>query len=184
MLGNHVPTRLPLNGMRPAAVLVGLMAKGGRDHLLLTRRTDHLPHHRGEIAFPGGGQDPQDPDLLCTALRESEEELGIRPGDVTIYGQLSDVISIHDYLVTPFVGEIQHPYPFQADPHEIDTVLELPLEDFFDPEIYRVEDWSWQGRLHPVRFYTVSEQEVWGMTAEIVHDFLDLLAPLRSGPSC
>jgi len=172
---------LPLEELRSAAVLVVLFSKGGRDHLLFTRRTEHLPHHRGEISFPGGGHDPEDADLLQTALRESDEELGIRPDDVRVYGRLDDVISIHGYRVTPFVGEIDYPYRFQVSAHEIDTVLELPLEDFFDPQVYRVEDWSWQGRLHPVRFYSVRGEEVWGMTAEIVHQFLGLLAPLRAG---
>jgi len=179
VLAGHPARQLPLAGMRPAAVLVALFPKGGRDHLLLTRRTEHLPHHRGEIAFPGGGQDPGDADLLAAALRESHEELGIRSDDVTVYGRLDDVLSIHDYRVTPFVGEIPHPYPFEVSRDEIDTVLELPLEDFFDPQVYRVEDWRWQGRLHPVRFYSVQGEEVWGMTAEIVHQLLTLLAPLR-----
>ena len=165
--------------MRPAAVLVALFSHQEHDHLLLTRRSDHLPHHRGEISFPGGGQDPQDQRLLDTALRESEEELGIRPADVRVLGQLDDVISIHDYRVTPFVAEIPYPYPFCPDPGEIETVLELPLAEFFEPSIYRVEDWSWQGRTHPVRFYTVQGEEVWGMTAEIVHQFLALLTELR-----
>ena len=132
-LSELTPRSLSLGSMRPAAVLVALFSKGGRDHLLFTRRTEHLPHHRGEISFPGGGQDPQDSDLLATALRESDEELGIRPESVTIFGQLDDVISIHDYRVTPFVGEIAYPYTFLVNRHEIETVLELPLEDFFDP---------------------------------------------------
>ncbi len=181
VLDEYAPSALPLEGMRPAAVLVTLFSKGGRDHLLFTRRTEHLPHHRGEISFPGGGQDPEDADLLQTALRESDEELGIRPEDVQLFGRLDDVISIHGYRVTPFVGEIAYPYRFEVNRHEIDAVLELPLEDFFDPQVYRVEDWSWEGRLHPVRFYSVLGEEVWGMTAEIVHRFLALLAPLRAG---
>jgi 8-oxo-dGTP pyrophosphatase MutT (NUDIX family) len=180
-LSGYTPQRLPLEDLRPAAVLVVIFSKGGRDHLLFTRRTEHLPHHRGEISFLGGGQDPEDQDLLVTALRESDEELGIRPDAVTVFGQLDDVISIHGYRVTPYVGEIPHPYPYRVNRDEIETVLELPLDAFFDPEIYRVEDWSWQGRIHPVRFYSVGGEEVWGMTAEIVHQFLTLLLPLRGG---
>jgi len=178
LFDGYTPTSLPLVDMRPAAVLAALFVKEGADHLLLTRRTDHLPHHRGEISFPGGGRDSEDDNLLSTALRESEEELGIRPGDVNIYGQLDDVLSIHGYRVTPFLGEIPYPYPIRPDAGEIDTVLELPLAEFFVPDIYRVEDWSWQGRVHPVRFYTVQGEEVWGMTAEIVHRLLSLLVPL------
>jgi len=179
-LGKYSPRRQPLQGLRPAAVLAALFDKQGQDHLLLTRRSDHLRHHRGEISFPGGGQDPVDQGLLDTALRESDEELGISRADVTIFGQLDDVISIHGYRVTPFVGEIPYPYPLRPDPGEIESVLELPLAEFFAPGVYRVEDWSWQGRIHPVRFYTVRGEEVWGMTAEIVHQLLALLAEPRT----
>lgn len=179
VLAGHDAQTLQLNGMREAAVLVALVVRDGVDHLLLTRRTDHLPHHQGEISFPGGGREARDADLLSVALRESQEELGITPADVTIFGQLDDVISIHDYRVTPFFGEIPAPYTYRVDHHEIARVLELPLADFFKPDLYRVEDWTWQGRKHPVRFYDVQGEEVWGMTAEIVFQLLRLLEPLR-----
>lgn len=178
VLGSHRPRTLADETLRPAAVLIPLFAKNGEDHLLFTRRTEHLPHHKGEISFPGGGQDKQDEGPLGAALRESEEEMGICPADVTVLGRLDDVYSIHGYRVTPFVATIPYPYPFLVNRHEIADVLELPLRAFLDPTVYRLEDWSFKGRTHPVRFYKVQGEEVWGMTAEILHQFLTLVAPL------
>jgi len=163
---------MPLEQLRPAAVLLPLFQEQGEDFVLLTRRTDDLEHHAGEISFPGGGRHPEDPDLLTTALRETEEEMGISPDHVTIYGRLDDFISVHGYRVTPFVGEFAAPYAYTANPAEIAEVIELPLRSFLAEGVWHQEDWTYRGRVHPVDFYHVGGYQVWGMTAAILRHFL------------
>jgi len=158
-------------GLRPAAVLVPLYIKDGEEWTLLTRRTDHLNHHRGEISFPGGAMNATDENLTATALRESEEEMGIRPRDVTVLGRLDDFYSVHGYHVVPFVGRVPHPYRYKVNSDEIAEVIELPLSQLRDPAVYHEEDWTFQGRVHPVSFYTAGRHVVWGLTAAILKQF-------------
>lgn len=170
-LAEPVHRELPLRQLRPAAVLVPLFRWGDEDWLLLTRRTDDLEHHAGEISFPGGGQHPEDSDLLATALRETAEEMGITPEDVTIYGRLDDFESIYNYRVTPYVGEFSAPYAYTANPAEISEVIELPLRLFLEAGAWHQENWAHRGRVHPVDFYHVNGYQVWGMTASILRHF-------------
>jgi 8-oxo-dGTP pyrophosphatase MutT (NUDIX family) len=163
---------LPLDNLRPAAVLLPLSVRNGEDWILLTRRTEQLPHHGGEIAFPGGARHEGDADLLQTALREVEEEMGIQPRDVTIFGRLDDFFSVHDYHVTPFVGSYPSPYPFRVNPAEIAEVIELPLQAFLQPGVWHQEDWHHRGRSHPVDFFRIGPWEIWGLTAAILRQFL------------
>ena len=103
--------------------------------------------------------------------------MGIRPDDLELLGTLDDTHSIHGYLVTPFVGVYPEYYSLKFNPHEIDKVIEVPLTDLLRPECFRTEDWAWQGRLHPVHFFTWQDNEIWGMTAGILKQFLDLVFP-------
>jgi 8-oxo-dGTP pyrophosphatase MutT (NUDIX family) len=162
-------------GPVPAAVLLPLFRKNGEYRVLFTKRTEHLNHHRGEISFPGGACQPDDEDSLTTALRETREEVGIAPEDVEVLGVLDDFYSIHDYLVTPFVGEFPAGYPLRPNAGEIERLIEVPLAHLLRPEIFRAEDWRWKGRIHPVYFYTCGDDEIWGLTAAILKQFLDLV---------
>lgn len=161
-------------GPVPAAVLLPLFCRDGSLQLLFTKRTDRLNHHSGEICFPGGVRHGEDPDLMTTALRETWEEVGIRPEDVEVLGALDDIVSVHDYLVTPFVGVIPGSYRFTVNPEEIERLITVPVADLLRPGSYRVEDWSWKGREMPVPFFTCGEDEIWGLTASILRQFLDL----------
>lgn len=163
-------------GLRPAAVLVPLFVKAGAAHLLLTRRTDLMRHHRGEIAFPGGVRQAEDDGLLQTALRETEEEIGIAAAEVEVIGRLDDIASVHGYRVTPFVGTFPAPCSYRLNPGEIAEVLEVPLADLRDSSRWRVEDWRHRGRIHPVHFFDLGEHDLWGMTAAIVRQLLRCLA--------
>jgi 8-oxo-dGTP pyrophosphatase MutT (NUDIX family) len=160
-------------GPVPAAVLIPLFLKNGSWHILFTKRTDHLQHHRGEISFPGGVRHPEDRDLLQTALRESWEEVGIEPSDVQILGQLDDFFSIHNYHVTPYVGVIPASYPFAPNPDEIERLMEVPLEALRDPTIFRAEEWQRDGIQRLVYFYRYGDDEIWGLTAAMLKQFLD-----------
>jgi len=169
---------IPGGELRPAAVLVPLFVRDGVDCLLFTERTDHLNHHAGEISFPGGGRHADDPDLLATALRETEEELGLVVERQAVLGRLDDFYSVHGYHVVPFVGSITAPDRLRPDPFEIAGVFEAPLEHFRDPAVHRVEDWTHRGRVHPVDFYRFGDHEIWGLTAAILRQLLEVTAGL------
>lgn len=164
---------IPVGSLRPAAVLVPLFQREGKDHLLFTERTAHLEHHAGEISFPGGGQDTDDVNLTATALRETEEELGIIQSQVEVIGRLDDYYSVHGYHVVPYVGIIPSPDNLQHDPFEIAGTFEAPLDHFRNPEIHRREDWSHRGRMHKVDFYQFETHVIWGLTAAILRQFLE-----------
>ena len=170
---------IPIDSLRPAAVLIPLYQRDGRDSLLFTERTAHLEHHPGEISFPGGGHDAEDADLSATALRETEEELGIARAQIEIIGRLDDYYSIHGFHVVPFVGTIPMPDNLQHDLFEIAGTFEAPLDDLRDPSIHRVEDWQHLGRTHLVDFYQFEEHTIWGLTAAILRQFLEETAGFK-----
>lgn len=167
---------IPPQELRPAAVLLPLLIRNGEEYVLFTRRTEHLPHHAGEISFPGGARQGEDVDLAATALRETEEEIGIPAAAITVHGRLDDYWSIHGYHVVPFVGTIPHPFPYRVDAREIAALIEAPLDHFRTPGVHHVEDWSHQGRTHPVDFYRYGDEVIWGLTAAILRQFLELTA--------
>ena len=164
--------------LRSAAVLVPLFLRDGQPWVLFTRRTEHLKNHGGEISFPGGGAESQDVDFWQTALRETEEEVGIRVADVNRLGQLDDFYSVYGYRVKVCVGSYRDNYPYQSDSYEIAELIELPLERLCDPAIYHQEDWQHKGRMFPVDFYQLDGHNIWGMTAAILKQLLERLEPL------
>lgn len=169
---------ITLGELRQAAVLVPLFLRDGQDHLLFTVRTSHLVHHAGEISFPGGGRDAADTDLIVTALRETEEELGIGRQKVEVLGRLDDFYSIHGYHVVPYVGVIADPGQLCIDPFEIAATFAAPLSHFREPGVHHVEDWSHRGRIHAVNFYRYEDHVIWGLTAAILRQLLEETAQL------
>src|SRR5262245_37876935 len=127
-------------GARRAAVLLPLYRVGEEHFVLLTRRSEHVAHHKGQISCPGGAVDPEDADALAAALRETEEEVGIAPADVRILGALDDVeATVSGFVITPFVGLIPYPYPLRLNAHEIAELVLVPLATFCDPTRLREE---------------------------------------------
>jgi len=162
-------------GMTRAAVLIPLFKKNGEYHILFTRRTDKVEHHKGQISFPGGRKDEADKDLLATALREAEEEMGIRREDVQVLGELDDICTVTHFCVSPFVGVIPYPYPFRVSPREIEEVIEVPLAVLFEKSNLRKEFRELQGKRWPVYYYQYDRHTIWGATASILKQLLDLL---------
>ncbi len=158
-----------------AAVLIPLFVKNGEYHILFTRRTDQVEHHKGQISFPGGRKDGADRDLLATALREAEEEMGIRPEDVHVLGELDDICTVTNFCVSPFVGLIPYPYSFRVNPREIEEVIEVPLIVLFEKSNFRREFRGLEGKMWPVYFYRHDRHTIWGATASILKQLLDLL---------
>jgi 8-oxo-dGTP pyrophosphatase MutT (NUDIX family) len=175
---------IPAAVLRPAAVLLPLLIRNGEECVLFTRRTEHLPHHAGEICFPGGASHAGDADLAATALRETEEEIGVPAACVELHGRLDDFLSIHGYHVVPYVGTIPYPFSYQVAGHEIAELIEAPLDHFRSPGVHHVEDWTHHGRVHPVDFYRYGEHVIWGLTAAILRQFLDVTDPAarEAGP--
>lgn len=176
ILGARQKRELPRAGQTVAAVLIPLFEKQGAVHVLLTRRSDAVEHHKGEISFPGGKLDDTDPDLLSCALRETSEEVGVDPADVQILGELDDFYTVAtNFLVVPFVGSIPFPYDFTPSEREIAEVLDVPLDVFFDPARRSEEIWNVHGKPLEVVFYRWREHTIWGATARILKHFTRLL---------
>jgi 8-oxo-dGTP pyrophosphatase MutT (NUDIX family) len=181
ILNSRQKTVLPRLDFTVAAVLFPIYYKDGAPTVLLTRRSNHVEHHKGEISFPGGKMDDTDPDLLSCALRETAEEVGIRPEDVRILGELDDFYTVAtSYLVVPFVGVLPYPYEFKPSAREIDEVLSVPLEIFFDPSRRSEETWHYRDMDIEVVFYKWQGHNIWGATARILKHFTELIEDGRS----
>ena len=162
--------------MRRAAVLLPLYEERGESYVLFTRRTDAVEHHKGQISLPGGSEDASDAGPLATALRETEEELGIAPAQVEILGTMDDVYTVvSGFVITPFVGVIPHAIPLRVNPHEIAEVLTVPLATFRHPGSLRVEEREREGERIQVYFYHHGRHEIWGATGRIMKDFVDIV---------
>lgn len=170
---------LAADGRILAAVLVPLLVVDGAPSLLFTRRATHLPHHQGQIAFPGGRHADEDPDRAATALREAHEEIGLAPTDVQLLGPLDDLeTSATRFLITPFVGLVPHPYPWRPSPDEVDAIFTVPLETLRAPDTERRERWDFGGREIEVVTYPVEGHVIWGATQRITRNLLDVLETL------
>jgi 8-oxo-dGTP pyrophosphatase MutT (NUDIX family) len=159
----------------PAAVLLPLFQKQGRTHILLTKRTDKVEQHKGQISFPGGAFDYRDLDCLTTALRETEEEIGLEMDTVEILGELDDTVTITQFRICPYVGLIPYPYPFKLSPFEVDRLIELPLEIVLDPSKFQEGPITWGGRTFMNFYLDYQGDFIWGATARILKNFVEVL---------
>ncbi|WP_312908845.1 NUDIX hydrolase [Natronosalvus caseinilyticus] len=163
-----------------AAVLTPVIDRDGEDHLLFTRRADHLGEHPGQMSFPGGGREPQDDSILETALREADEEIGLEPSAVDVVGQLDDIRTVTEYAVTPFVGRIPDRL-YDPDEREVAEIVVLPLSAFLDPDNY-----EYDRRDHPyygdivIHYFHVDGYTVWGATGRILVQLLELSTPFEA----
>jgi 8-oxo-dGTP pyrophosphatase MutT (NUDIX family) len=176
ILVGRVRTEVDDASLTCAAVLVPLLLKEGEWHVLVTQRTQHVEHHKGQMSFPGGACDPGDADLMATALRETFEEVGVPPEEVEILGALDDFVTITHFAVTPFVGVIPHPFDYRLNGHEVEDVAEVPLSFLLDPSHLRVEQREYNGRLYDVLFWDYGPYTIWGATARILKSFVDLIS--------
>ncbi len=169
--------RLDVRGRTDAAVLVPLYLQDGRLHAVFTRRREDLRRHAGEISFPGGRYDEGEPDLVATALREADEEIGLPADAVEILGALQPTPTIATgYAVYPFVGLIEPGRTWTLSAREVSEVIEFSLAELL----------AGYGRRRLVRrglpirtdTYVVGERLIWGATARILADLFDRIAPL------
>jgi 8-oxo-dGTP pyrophosphatase MutT (NUDIX family) len=159
-----------------AAVLVPLFNKGGSCHLLFTKRTEQVKYHKGEISFPGGMLDKEDQSLERTALREAFEEIGLKEEDVQLIGALDDILTTTQFIVTPFVGLFSYPYPFQTSPVEIAELIEVPLSFLLNKDNFAEHEITRMGQRDIIFAYQYGGHTIWGATARILKQFLDLIS--------
>ena len=177
-LASYPRQELSVPGRRLAAVLLPLYQHQEAYGLIFTQRSHTLYYHRGQIAFPGGGHEEYDPSLQHTALRESAEEIGLQPTHVRVLGQLDDLLTTgSNYLIRPFVGTIPYPYPFVLDTRETASIIEVPLGWLHQHNPPSEEQRQHDGRLVRSFFFDYEGHVIWGATAKIVKQFLDLLGP-------
>lgn len=138
-LDNRIPVAEAADGAKPAGVLVPLQYHDEAWHVILNVRSEHVGQHKGEIAFPGGRLEPEDADMTACALRETWEEMGIRPEDVDVLGPMDATLTRTNFLVWPTIGVIPYPYDFRPDPREVAEVVEVPLAVIADGTAARHE---------------------------------------------
>ena len=159
----------------PSAVLIPLFTNHNGIHIVFIKRTQTVKTHKGQISFPGGSREPDDSTLMETALRESHEEVGLHPEDVTVIGELDDQLTAtSNYVVSPFVGMIPWPYRFVKNPAEVDEIIEIPVSVLQAPDCRRpfveVDD---GGKMNAYAYYCRG-RVIWGATARILDTFLEV----------
>lgn len=161
---------------RRASVLVPIVARPEELTVLFTRRTAHLKNHSGQIAFPGGGAEPDDASPEATALRETAEEIGLDPARIELLGRLSDYHTRTGYRVTPVVGLVTPPVELELDAREVDEAFEVPLSFLLDPANHQRHRREFQGRTVP--FYAIPYRDyyIWGATAGMLVNLYRFLA--------
>jgi 8-oxo-dGTP pyrophosphatase MutT (NUDIX family) len=168
--------RLEIEHSGRAAVLMPILQQTEGLAFVLTQRTHKVETHKGQISFPGGVQDPVDENLLQTALRETREEIGLQSDRVFVLGEFDEYLSITGLVVTPFLGWISEPLELRPNPDEVEEILKVPFSTFRDHRLLRVERQTRAGLERDVYFYNYEGREVWGLTARIIRDFLQILA--------
>ena len=169
----HEPTAA-VEGDREAAVLVPVITRSDGDHLLFTKRADHLGEHPGQMSFPGGGYEPGDEDLSATAKREAFEEVGLEPESAEIVGRLDDIPTVTNYLVRPFVARIPD-REYVPDEQEVAEIAVLSLSALTDLDNYESErrDHPYYGDIR-IHYFRVDGYTVWGATGRMLVQFLEL----------
>jgi 8-oxo-dGTP pyrophosphatase MutT (NUDIX family) len=166
----------PSAALRPAAVLVPLVDRAEGMSVLLTQRTEHLSAHAGQIAFPGGRLDPDDPDAAAAALRETEEEIGLSRDRVSLIGRLDTYVTGTGFEITPIVGIVAPPFALRVQPDEVADVFEVPLAFVLDPANHRRTERVLDERRRVFFVLPYEGRNIWGATAGMLVNLAEVLA--------
>lgn len=165
----------------PAGVLVPLFERNGELHVVLTQRTDEVEYHKGQISFPGGVKNERDTTIIETALRETEEEIGLPRNAVNVLGMLNDFQTTSGFRITPVVAFLLSVPSFSINTAEVSQIFDVPLSFFLDARNERVERHERSGKMMNVYFYRYGQYEIWGATAAMLRSFLhDLMMWLEN----
>lgn len=161
-------SHLEQNALRKASVLIGFVERENGLNVLFTKRASHLKHHPGQISFPGGKFEQDDSVLSETALRETYEEVGIERHQISIFGQMPELVTISQFTVTPFLAFISPDYKSQIDKNEVDEVFEVPAKIVLDRKQLHSEQFKVNNFSHRVFGLNYKHHFIWGMTAQII----------------
>lgn len=164
-----------------AGVIIPVFEKDDDCFLLLTKRSDSVRYHKGEISFPGGTYETQDGNLMNTALRECSEEIGVIRNDVEIIGRLDDVYTTTGFVITPFVGMIPHPYEFRTNPQEVQYIITLPYS-FLKSATPVMENTVYDGMPHKVQALEYNGDVIWGATCRMLLRFQSIIDGFAQSP--
>jgi len=158
-----------------------LFEKQGALHVLLTERTHSVEHHKGQISFPGGARDSADASIIETALRETEEEIGLPREGVEVLGTWNDVWTPTGFVITPVVGFLSSVPLLKLNSHEVAHILEVPVALFLNPTKERIEQKVRDGKRFDIYHYDFGGTEIWGATAWITRSILAEAVALAEG---
>jgi len=158
-----------------SAVILPIYYKDGEYYILFTKRTEKVKYHKGQISFPGGAYEEKDRTLLNTSLRECDEEIGLKAEDVEILGELDDTATTtSSYIISPFVAIISWPYQFKLDDYEAEEIIEVPISALLAENSLHLETETIDGEIFPSYYYHYQGNVIWGATARILNQFLDI----------
>jgi 8-oxo-dGTP pyrophosphatase MutT (NUDIX family) len=184
ILRNYQKRKITDANMIPSAVLIPLFCREGQCHMLFTERSSELSSHKGQVCFPGGASQPGDSSLLHTALREAEEEIGLKPEDVEIIAELDDITTVSTgYVISPFVAFIPYPYPFKVNHQEITEVFSVPLSFLVDRDHLKKDCQISDSQVFTTPCYQYAGHVIWGATSRILRQLIEITGP-ESGTCC
>ena len=158
-----------------SAVLVPIYYKQGQYYILFTKRTQRVKEHKGQISFPGGAYEDGDETLVNTALRECAEEIGLMAHQIEVLGELDDTVTeTSSYIISPFVAFIPWPYQFRVNGKEAEEIIDVPISALLDKGCLRQETKTIDGQTVSSYFYHYQQRVIWGATARILNQFLDI----------
>ncbi len=162
-------------GLKPAGVLIPIIEHADSLSVLLTQRSSELTHHAGQVSFPGGSMESADADITQTALRETHEEIGIRPEQVDVAGYLPPMLTVTGFAVTPIVGLVEPDISLTLDEREVEFAFEVPLSFLLDDENQQSSQRELRGVIVPIIEFNYERRRIWGATANILVEFRNIL---------
>ncbi len=181
ILSSRTPTRIENKdgAYKHAGVLLPLMTVDGVCHVLFTERTHTVEHHKGQISLPGGGVEDKDASFGATAIRETQEEIGLSPADLDILGRLDDTLTlVSNYVIHPFVGRIHPKTDFVLNLREVERIIRVPLMVFLSANDEDMDHWvEYEGVGYRTKAYRYKGDVIWGATARIMENFTEIMGP-------